>query len=119
MTPGEDAQSFLWYVPNLLGHGWWYICSAMGLVGSLTWFLYLIMNEKFSALLLSRMLIGMGMFMIGLIPLNWGWVPWGVLFITAGCFYAAVLVATGWCHRQDKWATLATTFTPRWLRVRR
>ena len=111
MKPEQSAQDLLWYVPAMLGHGWWYICSAMALASALTWFLYLIMNERMSPLLVARMTICFGMVAFALVPLNSGWLPWGVMITTSGVFYSGFLIATNWCHRVDKWASLRGLFT--------
>ena len=108
-----NPQDLLWSIPNMLGHGWWYLCSALAFIAMLTSFLYLIMNEKLSALLLSRVLLCAGMVCFWLIPLNSGWLPWGVLLTTSGYALASFLIATNWCHRQDKWETFRAILTGR------
>lgn len=99
-----DPQELLWRIPNMLGHGWWYLCSGLATAALLTMFLYMVMNERFSALLVARSLLLGSMLCFALLPLNSGWLPWGVLLASAGCLYSAFLIATDWCHRQNKWA---------------
>ena len=98
-----DPQELLWRLPNMLGHGWWYMCSGIATAALLTIFLYMIMNEKFSGLLVARSLLALSMLCFALIPLNSGWLPWGVLLLSAGGFYSYFLIATNWCNRHDKW----------------
>lgn len=108
-----NAQDALWGPANYLGHGWWYICSAIAGTAALTMFLYMIMNQKFSALLVSRVILTASMVCFTLIPLNSGWLPWGVLLAAVGCFYASFLIATDWCNRHDKWQVMRGILTGR------
>ncbi len=99
-----DPQELLWRIPNMMGHGWWYMISGIATAAALTVFLYMIMNERFSALLVARSLLAGAMVCFALIPLNSGWLPWGVLLASAGSLYSGFLIATDWCTRHDKWA---------------
>ncbi len=113
MTPEMNAQDLLWKIPGIMGHGWWYMCSAIATAATLTMFLYMIMNQKFSGLLISRVLMTGGMLCFALIPLNSGWLPWGVLLISTGALHASFLIATDWCNRQDKWQRVREILTGR------
>jgi hypothetical protein len=106
-----DAQALLWSLPNYLGNGWWYICSGISLAAAMTMFLYMIMNEKASALLAARVMIWLGLICFSLVPLNSGWVPWGVMIISMGALYTSFLIATDWCIRHDKWRVIRDMFS--------
>lgn len=108
-----NPQELLWKLPNIMGHGWWYMCSAIATAAVLTIFLYMIMNEKFSGLLMARTLLAAGMLCFALVPLNSGWIPWGVLLASIGSLYSAFLIATDWCHRHDKWETVRAILSGR------
>lgn len=112
MNPHE-AQTALWYIPSQAGLLWWSICAVAAGTAALTMFLYLIMNQKFSGLLLSRMIITMSLVCFALVPLNSGWLPWGVLLASFGGLYASFLIATNWCDRHDKWEVLMSIFRRR------
>ncbi len=113
MKQSENAQALLWYLPNALGHGWWYICAVIAGCAAVTMFLYMIMNEKFSGLLMSRTIMCGGLLCFALVPLNSGWLPWGVLLISIGALHASFLIATDWCNRQDKWQRVREILTGR------
>lgn len=106
----NGAQALLWKLPDVMGRGWWLMCSGIATAACLTMFLYMVMNQAFSGLLVSRVLLTGGMLCFALVPLNSGWLPWGVLITSVGCLYAAFLIATNWCERQDKWATFRGIF---------
>jgi hypothetical protein len=101
-----NAQEALWYPITVIGPGWWLLCSAFALPAAVLLFLTMIMNEKMSALLLSRVLILGSLVCFGLIPLNSGWMPYGVMFASVGGLLTTVLIATKWCDRTDKWEVL-------------
>jgi len=108
-----SAQALLWGIPNYFGHGWWYLCSGISLAAAMTMFLYMIMNEKASALLAARVMIWLGLICFSLVPLNSGWVPWGVLIMSCGMLYTSFLIATDWCTRHDKWRVIRDIFNRR------
>ena len=108
-----NPQDLLWALPNLMGHGWWYMCSGLAAAALLTIFLYMIMNERFSSLLVARAMLAASMLCFALVPLNSGWIPWGVLLACTGSLYTAFLIATDWCHRHDKWQTVWNILTGR------
>ena len=99
----ENPQELLWAIPSATGTGWWLVCSAFALPGAGLCFLYLIMNERMSPLVFGRLMMTGGLIAIGLVPLNSGWLPYGVLLLSAGGFYSYFLIATNWCGRHDKW----------------
>ncbi len=113
MNPEITAQDLLWKIPGAMGHGWWYMCSAIATAATLTMFLYMIMNQRFSGLLISRVLMTGGMLCFALVPLNSGWLPWGVLLISIGALHASFLIATDWCNRHDKWQRVREILTGR------
>jgi hypothetical protein len=99
-----SAQDLLWSVPNFVGDWWWVACAIFAFPAALLCFLYLIMNEKFTIVILSRAILSGGMMLIGLTPLNSGCLPWGVLLVSTGGCLAYFLLATNWCAHDDKWA---------------
>lgn len=101
MMPHE-AQDALWYIPNHIGRLWWVIAAVSAACGAVTMFLYMIMNRAFSALLVARLLIVGSLVCFALIPLNSGWLPWGVMLGSVGGLMTAFLIATNWCERHDK-----------------
>lgn len=111
----RNSQDALWIVPNALGPLWWIIASVLGWTGALLMFLYLIMNQQWSGLLLSRILIAAGLVCFGMAPLNSGWIPWGVMISSIGGCYVSFLIATDWCHRENKWQDLWIALTG-WMR---
>ncbi len=105
MTP-QTAQDALWYFPTVLGPTWWLICSAFALPAAVLLFLAMIMNEDFSALLVGRLMIMGSLVCFSLLPLNSGWLPFGVMFASVGGLWTTILIATKWCDRTDKWEVL-------------
>lgn len=108
-----DPQELLWRIPNAFGHGWWYMCSGIATAALLTIFLYMIVNEKFSGLLVARSILAGSMVCFALVPLNSGWLPWGVLLSCVGSLHSAFLIATNWCERHDKWDIVKAIFLGR------
>jgi hypothetical protein len=106
-----NAQDALWYLPNALGHGWWYIVSGISAAALLTIFAYMIVNERFSRLLVARVLLAGSMLCFALVPLNSGWIPWGALLASLGCLHTAFMIATNWCERHDKWQRMREILT--------
>ncbi len=110
----ENPQDFLWHIPATFGPWWWLICSAFSLLGAFLCFLYLIMNHQFTAVVFGRILMCGGLFALGLVPLNWGWLPWAAMLLSVGGGYTYFLIATGWCERTDKRAIIREWLT--WVR---
>ena len=106
----SNPQDLLWAFPTSMGNWWWVVCAVFSIVGATLCFLHLIMNERFSVVMLSRLLMTGGYIAIGMVPLNSGWLPWGVLLLSIGGCYTYFLIATNWCHRVDKWAIVKTWF---------
>lgn len=102
----QNAQDALWAIPTSMGPAWWMISSIFAGIGALTMFLYMIMNQPFSGLLVSRIILMGAMVCFALVPLNSGWLPWGVMLASVGGAYASFLIATNWCERQNKWRDL-------------
>lgn len=101
-----NPQELLWAVPSAVGNWWWVVCGVLAITAAILCFLYLIMNERFSAVIFSRVLMTGGYIAIGMTPLNSGWLPWGVLLLSAGGAYTYFLLATNWCMRHDKWSII-------------
>jgi hypothetical protein len=102
----DNAQDLLWFIPNLLGNWWWVVCAIFALPGAVLCFLYLIMNERFTIIILSRAIMSGGLVLIGMTPLNSGCLPWGVLLLSTGGCLAYFLLATNWCAHPDKWSII-------------
>jgi len=107
----QNSQDALWALPNALGAWWWGIAAFFATMGALTMFLYMFMNQPFSGLLMSRIILMAAMVCFALTPLNSGWLPWGVMLASIGGFYASFLIATDWCNRQNKWHDLWAALT--------
>lgn len=101
-----SAQDALWMPANYLGAWWWLICAAFAMPAAVLLFLTMIMNEKMSALLIARLLILGSLVCFALVPLNSGWLPFGVMFASVGGLFTTILIATKWCDRADKWEVL-------------
>ena len=110
-----SPQDALWTIPNGFGATWWIVCSALAAPAALIMFVTMVMRHPFSALLVARVLIVGSLVCFAAIPLNSGWLPWGVLLASAGGLMAAILIATGWCEREDQSLTIAAALG-RWVR---
>lgn len=103
MTP----QDTLWSFSNHFGDGWWLVCAGFALPTAFIMLLKMVVNEPFSALLVGRVFLMGGFLAFGVVPLNSGWLPIGVLLASVGGFISAILIATGWCDRKDKSVNMA------------
>jgi CHASE2 domain-containing sensor protein len=95
-------QEILTAVPDRMGWLWFAGWGVLSLVGAAILFVKLIVNEPFSALLVSRALLGIAMLLIPLSALQPGWQPWINAFLAMGGCLSSVLIATNWCNRPDK-----------------
>lgn len=98
MTPQET----LWAFSNHFGQSWWLMCSAFALPAAFIILLKMVINEPFSTLLVGRVFLMGGFLAFGIVPLNSGWLPIGVLLASIGGFISAILIATGWCVRSGE-----------------
>jgi hypothetical protein len=98
-----DAQTLLWTLPTSLGPFWWIICMLFSAPAAMLMVLYMIMRHPFNALLVARLMILGSLLMFALIPLNSGWMPWGVMMASAGGLFTTFLIASHWCERKDPW----------------
>jgi len=96
-------QDALWGPPSAMGNGWWVMVGLIAAVSAAIHFLFLVMNQKFSALLVARMAIFVGIVMLALSPLNSGWLPWAALTFAVSTLLTGFLIATDWCNRQTPW----------------
>lgn len=103
-----SAQDAVWAIPAFFGATWWVIGGVIGGIGAITMFLFMVMNQPFSALLLSRIIIMVAMALSALVPLNSGWLPWGWMLSQIGGCLAALLLATNWCERPHPWRDVAS-----------
>lgn len=107
-------QEVLTALPTQMGWTWFVLWGALALVAAAIMFTKMIVNEPFSALLVSRALLGIGLVMIPLSALQPGWQPWINAFYAVGGFLSSVLIATGWCNREDHSLTMTRAFA-RWI----
>lgn len=99
-------QELLWSLPTELGWRWYAIWGAVALVAAVIMFFTMIMHQEFSALLVARVLLGVGLLLIPLCTLQPGYQPWVPVFYSTGGLLTAVLIATRWCEREDKGRTV-------------
>jgi len=111
MTSWQDV---LWAIPGHMGWGWQALWGVLALVAAGIMFVKMIVNEPFSALLVARVLLGIGLLLIPLQLLQPGWQPWIDAFYAMGGFLSSVLIATGWCTRPDQSVTM-TKAIGRWI----
>jgi hypothetical protein len=107
-------QDVLTALPGHMGLGWQLLWGIMALAAAAIMFVKMIVNEPFSALLIARVLLGIGLVLIPLQMLQPGWQPWVDAFVASGGFLSAVLIATGWCQREDHSLTM-TRAIARWV----
>lgn len=107
-------QEILWSLPSELGWKWYALWGAFGLAAALIMFFKLIVDEPFSALLVSRVIFALGLVMIPLCALQPGYERWIVVPYAVGGLLSAVLIATDRCNRPDKSLTIGAAVW-RWL----
>lgn len=95
-------QDLLAIPPDQLGWGWSAVWGVMGLVASMVMFLTMILHHPFSALLVSRVILGLGLLLLGLKMLQPGWGPYVDACYAVGGLLSSLLIATGWCNREDQ-----------------
>lgn len=96
-----NPQDALWQIPSELGSIWWIICAIFALPAAALMLIRLIINEPVSLLTITRCVIVASLVMFGMVPLNSGWIPWGVLLASVGGLMASILLVTDWCNRTD------------------
>jgi hypothetical protein len=107
-------QDVLWLIPGHMGWGWKLVWGVLALIAAGIMFVKMIVNEPFSALLVARVLLGIGLLLIPLQILQPGWQPWTNAFYATGGFLSSVLIATGWCNREDQSLTMSRAIG-RWI----
>ena len=107
-------QDLLTALPERMGWVWFAGWGVIALTAAAIMFVKLIVNEPFSALLVSRALLGIGLLLIPLSALQPGWQPWINVFYALGGFGSAVLIATNWFHREDQTVTISRAIG-RWI----
>lgn len=95
-------QDVLTTLPNEMGWMWFALWGVLALVAAAIMFVHMIKDEPFSALLVSRVLLGIGLLLIPLSALQPGWQPWINTFFASGALLSSVLISTNWCNRPDK-----------------
>ena len=99
----SNAQDVLWSLPSHLGPLWWVICTLFAGPAATMMVLYMIMRHPFNALMVSRLMILGSLITFALIPLNSGWLPWGVMLASVGGLLTTFLIASHWCERAHPW----------------
>lgn len=112
-----DAQTALWALPSRLDDIWWLVCAAFALPSAMMILVKMVINEPINLLTTSRVVIAGSLFFFGMVPLNSGFIPWGVLLACVGGFMTTTLIATGWCHREDQSLTVSRAIW-NWLRCK-
>jgi hypothetical protein len=102
----SNWQDLLWRLPNHFGYWWEIGVSSIALFTALLLFLKLIMGHAFDAILFARSVVGLGLVMVGMTPLNSGWNRISVAVLVVGLFISTILIVTGWCDREDKSLTI-------------
>lgn len=95
-------QDLLAIPPDFFGWGWSVVWGVMGLVASVIMFLTMILHHPFSALLVSRVILGFGLLLMGLNVLQPGWAPYVFACYAVGGLMSSLLIATNWCNREDQ-----------------
>ena len=110
-------QDVLTYIPVRMGWLWFALWGTFALAAAAIMFVHMIKDEPFSALLVSRVLLGIGLLLVPLSILQPGWQPWVDAFFALGGFLSASLIATNWCNRPDKSVGMARAIG-RWIVAR-
>lgn len=110
-------QDVLTALPDRMGWTWFALWGALALGAAALMFVHLIKDEPFSALLISRVLLGIGLLMIPLSALQPGWQPWINVFFASGGLLSSVLISTNWCNRPDKSVSMLRAIA-RWIVAR-
>lgn len=95
-------QEVLTALPDRMAWAWFALWGLLALAAAAIMFVHLIKDEPFSALLVSRVLLGIGLLLIPLSALQPGWQPWINVFFASGGLLSSVLIATNWCNRPDQ-----------------
>ena len=107
-------QDILTALPDRMGWLWFALWGALALTAAAIMFVHLIKDEPFSALLVSRVLLGIGLLLIPLSALQPGWQPWINAFLATGGLLSSTLIATNWCNRPDQSVTMSKAIG-RWI----
>lgn len=110
-------QDILTSVPDRMGWAWFAVWGALALAAAAIMFVHLIKDEPFSALLVSRVLLGIALLLIPLSALQPGWQPWINAFLATGGLLSSVLIATNWCNRPDQSLSMGRAVL-RWIGCR-
>jgi len=110
-------QELLWAIPSGMGWRWYALWGAVAFVAASIMFFTMILRHEFSALLVSRVVLGLGLVLIPLCTIQSGWQPYVPAFYAVGGLLSALLIATGWCNRTDRSLTVTAALW-RWARGR-
>jgi hypothetical protein len=117
MSNLSNWEELLTFLPNLLG-GWWQATmSVLALLGAGILFFKMIVDEPFSALLVTRVGFGVSLLLTALKPLQPGWGPWAEVLFVLSSLGSSLLIATGWCHREDQSVSMGKAIA-RWIIAR-
>lgn len=96
------AQELLWELPSRMDIYWHILMALVALPTGFVLFWFLIFRQPFSALLIARTGWLGAIVCVVFTPFNSGWIPWVVFFMVFSGAWWAVLLATGWCERENK-----------------
>lgn len=99
-------QQLLWECPTFFGRIWWLVCACFAGPACILILAYMVHNQKWGALLISRLLVMVGLLCFSVTWLNSGFLPWGVLLVSIGGCMSSAMIATDWCNRPDQSTTL-------------
>lgn len=95
-------QEVLLALPTQLGWIWTLTIGLISLAAAAIMFLAMILHHEFSALLVSRVVLGLGLLLQALTVLQPGWQPYANACYAVGGLLSSSLIATGWCTREDQ-----------------
>lgn len=92
-------QELLWAIPNSVT--WWDAAVAvLAAATAFASFATMILNHSFSALIVGRAIVAVGLAMAAAIPLNSGAQKLALAVLVVGLAWSNFLLATNWCNRQ-------------------
>jgi len=95
-------QELLFAVPSQLGWVWNLILSVGSFSAAAVMFFTMILHHDLDALWGSRVTLGMALLTRAFVTLQPGLAPWSDALFVIGALWSTLLIATGWCHREDK-----------------
>lgn len=97
-----SPQEVLWAIPNSF-NGWWpWIVAAFSGPAAIIMLVKMILRHPFDALLVGRCIIAGGLVCFTYRPFNSGLTEIGIAHLVVGSLLSSILLASGWCNREDK-----------------